>query len=135
MILERDHGGIALKPVWLRRGDAAAACAVGLAAVLCAVFLWYSPAPASQVEIEAPDGRWVYALSQSRTVEVHGNAGITLTVEIANGTARVRESTCPDLVCVHSGVLSHSGQAAACVPAGVSVRILGGDTVVDGVTG
>lgn len=124
-----------MRPVWLRRGDLAAACAVLVTALLAAFFLWFRRTPASQVSVQYPDGHAVtYALSQSQEIAINGNGGITLTVEIRDGRARVRESACPDQVCVHSGWLSHSGQTAACVPAGVCVQIVGGDTVVDGVT-
>ena len=76
----------------------------------------------------------VYALAEDRTVTVTGKGGRRVTVEILGGKARVKESECPDLLCVRTGWLSQSGQAAVCVPAGVSVHIEGGHAEVDGVT-
>ncbi len=131
----RSNGGSRLRPVWLRRGDMAAACAVLVTALLAALFLWFGRAPAARVSVQYPDGHTaVYALDEPRTVEIAGSNGIGLIVEIGNGRARVAQSDCPDQVCVHSGWLSRNGQTAACVPAGVCVQILGGDTTVDGVT-
>ena len=34
---------------------------------------------------------------------------------------------CPDKVCERAGRLSHPGDTAACVPAGVAVTVTGGD--------
>ncbi len=124
-----------MRPVWLRRGDIAAACAVLVTALLAAFFLWFGQAPASQVSVQYPDGHVEYvSLSHKKEIRISGNNGIALVVEIADGRACVRESSCPDQVCVHSGWLSRSGQTAACVPAGVCVQIVGGEPTVDGVT-
>ncbi len=124
-----------MKPIRLCRGDVAVACAVLAAALAVALFLWFGQPSATQVTIQYPDGKSaVYSLMRDRVLEVDGNNEIRLIVEIQNGKARVRESTCPDQVCVHGGWLSRSGQIAACVPAGLCVQILGGDAVIDGVT-
>ena len=124
-----------MRPVWLRRGDIAAACAVLVTALLTALFLWFGQVPASQAEVQYADGHIeTYALDRSLTKELVGRDGIVLVLEIEDGKARVRESGCPDKVCVHSGWLTRSGQTAACVPAGVCVRIVGGEQTVDGVT-
>ena len=124
-----------MRPVWLRRGDLAAACAVLVTALLAALFLWFNNAPATQVAVQYPDGTMVtYPLAQSRCLEINGNNAVALVVEIKNGRARVSSSSCPDQICVHSGWLSHSGQTAACVPANVCIQIIGGESVVDGVT-
>ncbi len=124
-----------MRPVWLRRGDVAAACAVLVTALLAAVFLWVRSAPASQVSVQYPDGHIErYSLYEPRNIEIRGNDDIVLTVEIQNGRACVRESACHDQVCVHSGWLSRNGQTTACLPAGVSVQIIGESDTVDGVT-
>ncbi len=119
----------------MRHGDWVAAVAVGVLALLSAAFFWHGQAPAAQLEIHCADNTVaVYSLSQVRSVAVTGQNGVELTVDIENGRARVRESTCPDQVCVNSGWLSRSGQTAACVPAGVYICVTGGTPTVDGVT-
>ena len=44
---------------------------------------------------------------------------------IKDGAVRFSHSDCPDQLCVHSGALKTEGAAAACVPAGVTLRVIG----------
>lgn len=119
----------------LRHGDIFSIVGVGLAALLCGVGLWFQRTPAARVAIRYPDDSSVtFSLTDSREIVVEGNHGIVLTVTIAEGRVCVSESTCPDHVCVRSGWLSKNGQVAACVPAGVYVQVVGGNSEVDGVT-
>lgn len=53
-----------------------------------------------------------------------------------NGEIYVKDSTCPDKVCVRSGKLSKSGESAVCAPNKVSVEINGkSESLPDAVTG
>ena len=56
-------------------------------------------------------------------------------LETENGTIRFSQSDCPDAVCVHTGVLSHAGEIAACVP-NQTVVVLKSEknAAVDGIT-
>ncbi|MBQ9964046.1 MAG: NusG domain II-containing protein [Clostridia bacterium] len=119
--------------VGLKRGDHVVLLIAVAIAVFCCIQIWLPRAEGETVVVTSPAGEKRYALAQDRTVTVQGEQDIVLTVEIVGGRARVRESRCPDQVCVNSGWLSQNGQVAACVPAGVSVRIVG-EPVVDGVT-
>ncbi len=65
-----------------------------------------------------------FSLSEDRVVAIENN-GYLLTVEIRDGRAAVISSDCPDQVCVHTGFISKSGQAVACIPAGVILQITG----------
>ena len=57
-------------------------------------------------------------------------------IEITEGGVRMKEADCPDQICVHSGWLSREGQSAACIPAGIAVKITGGQgDGVDAVVG
>ncbi|GHV05811.1 hypothetical protein FACS1894217_03330 [Clostridia bacterium] len=49
--------------------------------------------------------------------------------EIQNGKIAFVYSDCPDKVCIHSGFLGTPGQAAACLPNRVSIKIRGADGV------
>lgn len=118
----------------LCRGDWVILAVAALLAGMCCVQIWRPRAAGDTVVVLTPNGEQRYALAQDRIVSVQGNGGIRLTVEIADGRVRVRESECPDKVCVHGGWLSQSGQTTACVPAGVSVRVVGTTPQVDGVT-
>ena len=77
----------------------------------------------------------VLPLSQNTALVIRGKDGIELTLEVTDGRIRFRQSGCPDKICVHSGWLSKKGQTAACLPAGVSVRIEGGGGELDAVAG
>ncbi|MBQ7921868.1 MAG: NusG domain II-containing protein [Clostridia bacterium] len=70
------------------------------------------------------DTKQVCSLTENRTIPVE-NGGYSLRVEICDGTAAIIASDCPDQVCVHTGRISKTGQAAACVPAGVILHITG----------
>lgn len=52
-----------------------------------------------------------------------------------DGAVYIKESPCPDRVCVRSGKLRKNGQSAICVPNGVSVEVTGGGNVPHAVTG
>lgn len=47
-------------------------------------------------------------------------------IDFQDGKARFSKSDCPDQICVHTGNIFHTGQIAACVPANVLIRIVGG---------
>lgn len=69
--------------------------------------------------------------SARQMLEVDGAYPLTVIAE--HGTVRVSEASCPDQICVRAGVLSKPGDTAACLPAGVVIRING--TSADGMTG
>lgn len=123
-----------MRPVWLRRGDVAVIGVVLVTALFFGFTIWFNPAPATRVSVQYPDGSSaLFSIRENCRIEIIGHEDIDLVVEIADGRVRIAHSDCPDQVCVHSGWLSHDGQAAACVPAGVCVQVIGGDSTVDGV--
>lgn len=118
----------------LRSGDYVVLLLATVAAAVCCWQLW-RPRPAGQTAVVVtPAGEQRYSLSQKTELTIEGKDGIVLSLKIDSGRVRVVYSGCPDQVCVHSGWLSKNGQTAACVPAGVSVRVVGGIGEVDGVT-
>jgi hypothetical protein len=50
---------------------------------------------------------------------------------IKGGKVRFLQSDCPNQVCINTGFISVSGQIAACVPAGILVRVSGVQAVDD----
>lgn len=97
---------------------------------------WQAPSAASAIELrsgnEAPQR---YALNQNRTLSVQGALGESV-LELRDGRVRFRSGPCRNQVCVHSGWLEHGGDAAACLPNRVSLRLLGGsqEQAVDGIS-
>lgn len=116
-------------------GDLLAAAVVLVAALASALALFWPRQAGQAVVVQTPSGDQVWPLNENAVYDVAGNGGLTLTVEVADGRVRVRAADCPDQVCVHTGWLSRDGDVAACVPAGVSVRVSGGaESPVDAVT-
>lgn len=123
-----------MSAVRLRRGDYVVLLLAAVAAIGCCIRIWWPRTAGQTAVVVTPYGEQRYSLSQTVTFTVEGNNGTVLSIEIDGGRVRVLDSSCPDQVCVHSGWLSKNGQAAACVPAGVSVRVVGGSQEIDGVT-
>jgi len=74
---------------------------------------------------------YVNGKAASETMTVNG-----VTIEVAEGKARVMESPCRDKICVHAGRLERPGDVAVCLPRRVIVEIRGmGGSGVDGVAG
>lgn len=78
-----------------------------------------------------------------KRIPLSGDSRETVTVEgaavnqikIDGRTVCFSESTCPDQVCVRSGVLTRAGQTAVCLPNRVIVRLTGSDPEVDIIAG
>jgi len=89
---------------------------------------WQAPTPATEVEVTAMDhviGR--YPLDRPRTWKVRGREGDSVLQIDDRGRVRFLSSPCRNKICIHSGWLSHAGDATACLPNRVSIRLIGGD--------
>lgn len=118
------------------------ALALGLV-LLGALGAWWelsrrAPGRVAVVEVDGALTRRVELTVLTEPVEetFTGRDGLTLTVRFAPEGAQVLRADCPDQVCVHTGPLTRTGEAAVCLPARVVLRLEGGtETAVDGVTG
>lgn len=54
-------------------------------------------------------------------------SGIECEILAENGEIKFISSQCHDKICIAAGALSHKGDTAACLPAGVLVRIISGE--------
>ena len=123
-----------------RRRLFAAWDAVLLAAVLflCGALFWASGARGSgAVAVVEQNGvelcRIALSAGQEKTTfAVPG--GLRVVIAVENGEAWFESSCCPDQLCVRSGRLSKTGEAAACLPVGVVLRIEG-KAEADAITG
>ena len=115
-------------------GDAIAAVAVLLVAVLLLWHPWQRSNDGETLVIVTPDATMEYSLSENRTIEIESR-GVHLCIEIADGKASVSKSDCPDGVCVGSASISKTGETIICAPAGVSLVVKGGEGDVDFVAG
>ena len=119
----------------LRKGDLYLIGGCLLAAlVLCGLWLLLRQTGASVVVEQ--DGRETarYALSEDRTVKIEGAGGYNLLV-IEGGEAWLSEADCPNLLCVKTGKIRYAGQSIVCLPHKLAVRIAGGASGLDAVTG
>lgn len=105
-----------------------------------AVLLFFRPfqaqADGASLLVVTPEGSSQYDLSVDRVFALTSR-GVTLTVEIFDGRARVSESDCPDRICVSGGWIAKSGETVVCAPAGVRLTVLaeGGTENVDFIAG
>ena len=124
------------RPSLFRWGDAVVILAVLLLAGASFFLLSAGARPGAAAGITTPEGEITWELSRDTTWELTGRDGIPVVIEAADGRIRFYSSGCPDQICVHSGWLSREGQSAACIPAGIALKITdgsGGD--VDMMTG
>lgn len=64
------------------------------------------------------DGETISELDLSKDTELvldDGNGGSN-TITVKNGKIAVTDANCPDLVCVHTGSISQTGEVIACLP-------------------
>lgn len=106
-------------------GDILAVAAVLLLAAGGFIRQATRPAQGDTATVVTPDATLSLPLDEETSLTLTGRDGRTLTVEVADGAARVAASDCPDQVCVRTGWLSRPGETAACVPAGILLRIDG----------
>lgn len=52
-------------------------------------------------------------------------------ITVSDGAIFFSDSDCPGKDCVHSGKISASGRSLVCLPNGLEIRILSGETDVD----
>ncbi len=112
---------------------------IPVAAVLVlALLIWLAVLPGDAgryVEVTvAGQGTERYPLAADRTLELDSR-GVRLTVIVENGAVCVGQADCPDGVCTATGHISRTGQSIVCAPAGVVIRVVGGEQDADGIAG
>lgn len=127
-----------LRPRW---PDAVVAAAVVLLAAACAWMIWRGAEQGGALEaVVSVDGTEAFTTPLTgltrveRTVQANG---YTLKIILTDKEVWVEESDCPTQDCVHTGHISRSGQSIVCLPARVTVRLVGGtgESDVDAVIG
>ena len=118
-----------------KRGDIFLIGGCLLAALICCG-LWLGLRRDGGAIVVEQDGRETarYALSEDRIVRIEGERGFNLLV-IQGGEAWLSEADCPTQLCVKTGKIRYAGQSIVCLPHRLAVRILGGVSALDAVTG
>ena len=118
-----------------KRGDLYLMVGCLLAALVCCC-LWFLLRQDGSAVIVEQNGRDTarYALSEDRTVRIEGEGGYNLLV-IEGGEVYLSEADCPTQLCMKTGKIRYAGQSIVCLPHKLAVRITGGASGLDGVTG
>ena len=118
-----------------KRGDLYLMVGCLLAALVCCG-LWLGLRKQGSAVIVEQEGRETarYALSEDRTVRIEGEGGYNLLV-IEGGEVYLSEADCPTQLCMKTGKIRYAGQSIVCLPHKLAVRITGGASGLDGVTG
>ena len=127
-----DQGRKKIAPT---RGDIGLTVGCLLAALICCG-LWLGLRRDGAAVVVEQDGKETarYALDENRTVRIKGQGGYNLLI-IEGGEAWLLEADCPNLLCVKTGKIRYAGQSIVCLPHKVAVRIVGGASALDAVTG
>ncbi len=95
--------------------------------------LWSTNSGALEADIWSRGQRVAtVSLAENSTLAIDGALGVSH-IEIKDAQVRFVASPCSNQLCVHSGWHRHAGEAIACVPNQVSVRILGRDPRYDAI--
>ena len=118
-----------------KRGDIFLIGGCLLAALVCCC-LWFLLRQDGSAVIVEQNGRETarYALSEDRTVRIEGEGGYNLLV-IEGGEVYLSEADCPTQLCMKTGKIRYAGQSIVCLPHKLAVRIKGGASGLDAVTG
>ena len=118
-----------------KRGDLYLMVGCLLAALVCCC-LWFLLRQDGGTVIVEQNGQETarYALSEDRTVRIEGEGGYNLLV-IEGGEVYLSEADCPTQLCMKTGKIRYVGQSIVCLPHKLAVRITGGASGLDGVTG
>ena len=100
-------------------------------AVAAGVYLYAKTRPKGAVAVIEQDGE-VYRRVVLADLKLEVNGAV---IELDKDGAHFVSSPCPDKICVNKGIIKRAGESAVCLPQRVSVRIEGGDSEIDSVTG
>lgn len=102
---------------------------VAVLALAAGLLVWLLLPKAAGQTVEVRQGdRLVgsYPLNGAARVPVTGAHGLTLTVVIEDGSVRVEDARCPDLICQHHAPITQTGESIVCLPAQVVITVKGG---------
>lgn len=121
------------KRLRFRKGDVLAVALVLLAAVL--VFLCFLPkGDAAYAEVYLK-GELLHKLPLNRNTQITVVGEFTNTITVADGKIAVTASDCPGEDCVGCGWSNATGRSIVCLPNGLEIRIVSGQSDVDFVVG
>ncbi len=102
---------------------------VAACALLLSVKLGRGSAKTALISV---DGRDYMKVPLENDDEITLENGVKIIVK--DGSIGFCESDCPDKICIRTGMLSKSGEVAACVPNRTVISVEGGSNAVDAIT-
>ena len=78
----------------------------------------------TSVSVQSPSSEWLYPLNVNRVANGFGPEG-TCVIAIQDSTAFVKESDCPENICVRMGRITRQNEWIACVPHRIFITIKG----------
>lgn len=118
-----------------KTGDIIVISAILISAIVLIFCLWTpSKKNAETLIIRVENTESYYPLSEDNSFVIESR-GYTLEIEIKDGSVCVKNSDCPDKLCVHTGKISKSSRIIACAPAGVTLTISGEEGDYDFIAG
>jgi len=88
---------------------------------------------ATQVRITAESGTFVYSLNKDKTITISGPLGMTH-IFIRDQRVWVKDSPCPNGICMAQGKVQNPGEWIACLPNRVFIIITGENQQIDAIT-
>ncbi len=121
-----------------RKGDALLLLAVAVAAALG--FLWLftgkEAACTAVVEQNGVEIRRISLQELTQPISLELNGGYPLVLAADREGVWVEDASCPDKTCARTGKITRPGQTVVCLPARISVRLVGNPgAAIDGMTG
>lgn len=96
-----------------------------LAGLMLCVYIFsdFLPKNDLKLEIVTEEERIVWPMSRDGQIPIKTKEG-NLIVMVENNQAFVKESSCPDKICVKSGRITQNGQLIICAPNRVMIKIV-----------
>lgn len=107
---------------------------IGLGLVgMLTVSQWQAPHQASFVIVHNSNGKQLrIPLQDNHHYAIPGRLGNSQ-LEVSDGKIRFIQSPCSQHLCIHTGWLKESGEAAACLPNGISMVLHGSSPGYDSI--
>ena len=129
-----------MKRPYFKKTDLLPICVVLIVAAAGAIFLISRElnedvAETAEIRVNSDIIRTIDLKNITEAYEIEVNGNLNVTLGISRDGVRFINSECKDKLCVHSGLIE-AHESAACLPAGVSVTVKGGNAPdIDGIVG
>lgn len=105
----------------------------GILFLIGVLFCFVALSPPGKVAVVEHNGkvlcsRTLSLLTNPEELTFTGEGNVEVTVTFYPDGGAIRQSQCPDQICVKTGKLTREGEMAVCLPAKISLRLVGAAT-------